>query len=79
MERRLEMKTANNRQQYPGFACFPSDNNFNLPTHYIHCYNTTMRTYMSVGTNVNWELAIKNTVGRKYCIVFAQIMAKLTR
>lgn len=34
-ERRLEMKTANNRQQYPGFACLRSDNNFNLPTEYI--------------------------------------------
>lgn len=38
-KRRLEMKTANNRQQYPGFACLLSDNNFNLPTEYIHSYS----------------------------------------
>lgn len=52
----LEMKTANNRQQYPGFACLPSDNNFNLPTEYIHSSPSVCATV--------WRLGVFHT---RYC------------
>ena len=57
------MKTANNRQQYPGFACLPSDNNFNLPTEYIQfqlsvCYCMTALLSMSTTVTIKYVASI---------------------